>query len=64
MNELMHAQEKIRLLYFHPTIVFGGAERTTAALLEKLDKSIFDVLVYHQERYISSPACREGQVYR
>jgi glycosyltransferase involved in cell wall biosynthesis len=44
MNELKRAQEKIRLLYFHPTIVFGGAERTTAALLEKLDKSIFDVL--------------------
>lgn len=40
----MKTQEKIRLLYFHPTIVFGGAERTTAALLEKLDKSIFDVL--------------------
>ena len=40
----MNTQEKIRLLYFHPTIVFGGAERTTAALLEKLDKSIFDVL--------------------
>jgi glycosyltransferase involved in cell wall biosynthesis len=40
----MNTQEKIRLLYFHPTIVFGGAERTTATLLEKLDKSIFDVL--------------------
>ncbi|MFZ3136615.1 MAG: glycosyltransferase [Thermodesulfovibrionales bacterium] len=40
----MNAQEKIRLLYFHPTIVFGGAERTTVTLLEKLDKSIFDVL--------------------
>jgi glycosyltransferase involved in cell wall biosynthesis len=40
----MKTQEKIRLLYFHPTIVFGGAERTTATLLEKLDKSIFDVL--------------------
>ena len=36
--------QKIRLLYFHPTIVFGGAERTTATLLEKLDKSIFDIL--------------------
>jgi glycosyltransferase involved in cell wall biosynthesis len=45
MNELMNVQEKIRLLYFHPTIVFGGAERTTATLLEKLDKSIFDVLL-------------------
>jgi len=40
----MNTQEKIRLLYFHPTIVFGGAERTTATLLEKLDKTIFDVL--------------------
>jgi glycosyltransferase involved in cell wall biosynthesis len=44
MNELKRAPEKIRVLYFHPTIVFGGAERTTAALLEKLDKSIFEVL--------------------
>ena len=44
MNELKRTQKKIRLLYFHPTIVFGGAERTTAALLEKLDKSMFDVL--------------------
>jgi glycosyltransferase involved in cell wall biosynthesis len=40
----MDTQEKIKLLFFHPTIVFGGAERTTATLLEKLDKSIFDVL--------------------
>ena len=40
----MNTQEKIRLLYFHPTIVFGGAERTTATVLEKLDKTIFDVL--------------------
>lgn len=40
----MNTQEKIKLLFFHPTIVFGGAERTTATLLEKLDKSVFDVL--------------------
>jgi len=40
----MDTQEKIKLLYFHPTIIFGGAERTTATILEKLDKSIFDVL--------------------
>ena len=40
----MNTQDKIRLLYVHPTIAFGGAERTTATLLEKLDKSVFDVL--------------------
>lgn len=41
----MNRQRKIKILYFHPTIVFGGAERTTTALLEKLDASIFDVIL-------------------
>lgn len=40
----MNTRERVKLLYFHPTIVFGGAERTTATLLERLDKSLFDVL--------------------
>jgi glycosyltransferase involved in cell wall biosynthesis len=38
-------RNKVRLLYFHPTTVFGGAERTTTTLLEKLDKSIFEVVL-------------------
>jgi len=37
-------KKKIRLLYFHPTIVFGGAERTSTLILENLDKTIFDVV--------------------
>ena len=41
---MVNDKEKIRLLYFHPTIVFGGAERTSATLLDKIDKSVFDVI--------------------
>lgn len=40
----MNGKRKIKLLYFHPTIVFGGAERTTTTLLKGLDKAVFDVL--------------------
>lgn len=40
----MNGKRKIKLLYFHPTIVFGGAERTTTTLLKGLDKAVFDVV--------------------
>jgi glycosyltransferase involved in cell wall biosynthesis len=35
---------KIKILYFHPTVVFGGAERATANFLAGLDRSKFEVV--------------------
>lgn len=46
----MNDREKIKILYFHPTIVFGGAERATTKLLHELNKSIFDVILVTKER--------------
>jgi glycosyltransferase involved in cell wall biosynthesis len=62
LNELMKTKGKIRLLYFHPTIVFGGAERTTATLIEKLDKSVFDVL-FITKKGVFPPLPVEGVRY-
>ncbi|MGO9614113.1 MAG: glycosyltransferase [Dissulfurispiraceae bacterium] len=50
----MADQKRIRLLYFHPTIVFGGAERTTALILENLDKTIFDVVFVTKKKVFPS----------
>lgn len=58
----MNGKRKIKLLYFHPTIVFGGAERTTITLLKGLDKAVFDVL-FVTKKGIFSPLPVKEAIY-
>jgi len=58
----MNCKRKLKLLYFHPTIVFGGAERTTITLLKGLEKAVFDVL-FVTKKGIFPPLPVKGVIY-